>query len=69
MQNNNNNQNQDILGQVLGRRNVPQEMSPDELAVAAVGLTRPEETDLTRILEDTIAEAWDDEPKKDDAPV
>ena len=61
-QNNIPNQNDDWLDQILGRQNVARELGPDELAVAGHSLTHPDEMDLERILQETIAEGWDDEP-------
>ncbi len=49
------------LDEILGKRNVARELRADELAVAADGLAHPEETDLERIVQETMAENWGDE--------
>ena len=68
MNNQNNNQNEDWLDQILGRQNVPRELGPDELAVSGHRLTHPDEMDLERIVQETIAEAWEDEKKVKTTP-
>lgn len=62
------NQNEDWLDQILGRQNVPRELGPDELAVSGHRLTHPDEMDLERIVQETIAEAWEDEKKEKVTP-
>lgn len=53
--------NDDWLDEILGKRNVARELRADELAVAADGLAHPEETDLERIVQETMAENWGEE--------
>lgn len=60
-------QNEDWLDSILGTQNVPKELGPDELAVSAAGLTHPDELDLERIVQETIAENWD-EPQASQEP-
>lgn len=49
------------LDEILGKENVPRELGIDELAVAAAGLLHPEEADLERIVQETMAEQWGDD--------
>lgn len=39
---------------------LPEEIGPDEQAVAAAGLTHPEDLEFEKILEETLNEDWDD---------
>jgi len=48
--------NDDWLDEILGKQNIPKELGPDELAVTAAGLTHPDELDLDRIVQETLAE-------------
>lgn len=48
----------DWLDRILGKQNVPRELGPDELSMAAAGLTHPDELDLERIVQESIAENW-----------
>ena len=57
------NQNKDALNDqwlddILGKRNTAREISMDEAALQAAGLTHPDEADLERIVQETIAETW-----------
>ncbi len=61
MENQNPKQGDQWLDEILGKRNVARELRADELAVAADGLSHPEETDLERIVQETMAENWGDE--------
>lgn len=61
MENKNPKTNDDWLDEILGKRNVPRELRADELAVAADGLAHPEEMDLERIVQETMAENWGEE--------
>ena len=63
------NQNEDWLDQILGRQNVAKELGPDELAVQAVGLTNPNGSDFERIVQETIAETWEEETPAQEVPV
>lgn len=56
------NQNDNWLDEILGKQNVPKELGPDELAVAAAGLTHPDDAELERIVQETMAENWGAEP-------
>lgn len=53
--------NDDWLDEILGKRNVARELTADELAVAADGLAHPEEIDLERVVQETMAENWGEE--------
>lgn len=66
MDNQNNNTGSDWLDEILGTKSTPKELGPDELAVAAAGLTHPDDAELERIIQETMAENWGDEPA--DAP-
>lgn len=58
-------QNDDWLDELLGKQNVPKELGPDELAVSAAGLTHPDELDLDRIVQETLAEAAKEEAARE----
>ena len=47
----------------------PDEIGPDEQAVASAGLIHPDDAELERIVQETIAENWGDELGKDDPVV
>lgn len=51
-------QSRDWLDDILGDHNIPKELGPDEMAVAAAGLTHPDDAELERIVQQTIAENW-----------
>ena len=51
----------DWLDQVLGTRRTPKELGPDEMAVAAAGLTHPDDAELEKIIQETMSENWGDE--------
>lgn len=57
------NMGDDWLDEILGKRNVARELRADELAVAADGLAHPEEIDLERVVQETMAENWGEEEK------
>jgi len=61
-------QNEDWLDELLGKQNVPKELGPDELAVSAAGLTHPDELDLDRIVQETLAEAAREEAARAATP-
>ena len=61
-------QNDDWLDEILGKQNVPKELGPDELAVSAAGLTHPDELDLDRIVQETLAEAAKEQAESKPAP-
>lgn len=50
--------NDEWLDEILGKRNVARELSADELAVTADALAHPEEIDLERVVQETMAENW-----------
>jgi len=51
-------ENENWLDDILGKHNVPKELGPDELAVAAAGLTHPDDMELEKIVQETLAEEW-----------
>ena len=77
MENQNNTSGSDWLDEILGTTNTPKELGPDEIAVAAAGLTHPDDAELEKIIQETLAEDWGTEPEpqrapapeKEDAPV
>ena len=54
-------QEESLLEDVLGSRNIPREMDVDKMAVAAAGLTLPDDSDLERFVQDSIAENFGSE--------
>ncbi|MBO5317733.1 MAG: endolytic transglycosylase MltG [Oscillospiraceae bacterium] len=68
------NQDDNWLDSILGPRNVPKELAVDEAAVRAAGLVRPDDAELERIVQETMAENWGEPeperemPKKQPAP-
>jgi len=50
--------NENWLDAVLGKQETPKEIGPDEQAVAAAGLTHPDDLELERIVQETLAEDW-----------
>ena len=62
MDNENKNTGSDWLDEMLGTANTPKELGPDEMAVAAAGLTHPDDAELEKIIQETMAENWGDEP-------
>lgn len=61
-------ENEDWLDEILGTQNVPRELGPDELAVAAAGLTHPDDLELERIVQETLAQDWGMEPDPQPQP-
>ena len=53
------NQEEALLNDVLGARNVPRELDADEIAVSAGALTLTDSSDLEQYVQDSIAENWD----------
>lgn len=45
----------------IPQEDIPEEIGPDEQAVASVGLTHPDDLELERIVQQTLAENWGDE--------
>lgn len=63
------NQNQDNwLDEILGRQENTAGIGPDEGTVFSAGQAHPDELDLERIVQETLAENWDDEPTAPSAP-
>lgn len=59
---------EDWLDEILGASNVPKELGADEMAVAAAGLTHPDDAELERIVQETMAENWGEEEPVQPAP-
>ena len=55
----------DWLDEILGSNDTAKELTGDELAMAAAGLTSPEDAELEKIL----AEDWDAVPEADITPL
>lgn len=51
-------QNDNWLDDILGQQQEKEEIRLDEQAVSSAGLTHPDELDLERIVQETIAENW-----------
>lgn len=67
-----NDPNQDNwLEEFLKSHQAPEEIGPDESSTLSAGLTHPDDLELERIVQETIAENWDEEPvlnpQEDDA--
>ena len=62
MENENKTTGSDWLDEILGTQNTPKELGVDEMAVAAAGLTRPEDAELEQIIRETKTEEWNDIP-------
>lgn len=62
MDNENKTAGTDWLDEMLGTQNTPKELGVDEVAVAAAGLTRPEDAELEQIIRETQSEEWKDIP-------
>ena len=62
MDNETKNTGSDWLDEILGTNNTPKELGPDEVAIAAAGLTHPDDAELEKIIQETMAENWGDEP-------
>ena len=62
MDNENKTTGTDWLDEMLGTQNTPKELGVDEVAVAAAGLTRPEDMELEQIIRETQSEEWKDIP-------
>ena len=65
-------QNENWLDDILGQQQNTEEIKPDEQAVASAGLTHPDDAELERIVQETIAANWgintSEEEKKTDDP-
>ena len=63
-------ENENWLDEILGAQNIPRELGADELAVAAAGLTHPDDIELERIVRETLAQDWGmvDEPEPQPQP-
>ena len=53
------------LDELLGIQKKPEELGVDESAVDAAGLTKPEDLELEKIVSETLAENWGEEPEKE----
>ena len=64
------NLNENWLDDILGQQQEGKEITADEQAVASAGLTHPDDLELERIVQETIAQNWGadftQEPKTDD---
>ena len=49
------------LEEILEKTDLPEEIKPDEQAITAAGLTHPDDAELERIVQESIAENWGDE--------
>ena len=49
------------LEEILEKTDLPDEIKPDEQAITAAGLTHPDDAELERIVQESIAENWGDE--------
>lgn len=58
---NNDSLNENWLDEILGKQSTAREIGLDEAAVAAAGLTHPDDMELERIVQETLAENWGDE--------
>ena len=59
------NLNDNWLDDILGERQDVEEITADEQAVAAAGLTHPDDLELERIVQETIAENWGTQTEPD----
>lgn len=50
------------LDDILGNKTPSEEIGPDESAVLSAGLTHPDDLELERIVQETLAENWGEEP-------
>lgn len=57
------------LDELLGIQQKPTELGVDEHAVNAAGLTKPEDLELEQIVNETLAENWEEEPEKEPEPI
>lgn len=58
-------QNENWLDDILGKREDTEHIQPDEQAVASAGLTHPDDLELERIVQETIAENWGEDFKQE----
>ncbi len=56
-------ENESWLDEVLGKQPETREIGLDEQAVAGAGLTHPDDLELERIVQETLAENWGEEKK------
>lgn len=49
------------LDEILGQNDLPRELGADELAMSAAGLTHPDDLELERIVQETLAADWGSE--------
>lgn len=55
------------LDEILGNQPLAEEIGPDESAVVSAGLTHPDDLELERIVQETLAENWGEEPVQEPA--
>lgn len=60
---NQNTSNDSWINEILGMEHTAKEISMDEAAVKAAGLIHPDDAELERIVQETMAENWGDEPE------
>ena len=56
------------LDEILGKQESSQELGPDENAVFSAGLTHPDDLELERIVQETLAENWGDDTTQETQP-
>lgn len=64
----NNRNDPDWLDEVLGTKRTPKALKHDEAAAAAANLSQPDDAELERIIQETMAENWGEEPAAKPAP-
>ena len=73
MENQNNNpeipQEDAWLDDILGEQALPQELGPDEQAIAEAGLVHPEDVELEAILKETLEDSLEAEPSAQEPQV
>lgn len=57
-------ENDSWLDEILGKKTTSQEIGPDEHAISNAGLTHPDDLELERIVQETLAENWGSEVEK-----
>lgn len=62
---NKDNVNENWLDDILGRQNTARQISFDEAALSAAGLIHPDDAELEKIVQETLAENWE-EPVQED---
>lgn len=57
------------LDEILEKHDIHNEIGPDEQAVSSAGLTHPDDMELERIVQESLAENWGDELGQTEEPV